>query len=186
MTNNGADGNVDGSDGADAGITHGGDDSAAAGQSGASVGANDGDASGSNGETSGNAGADGAPGDDIPEDATAREKRYRLELRAAETERDGLRGERDALRAQIAAGMIPDRSAVGIDLLLASGVDLDALVGDDGAVDAAKVVAAVEGVEERYGLGRRVPAPNPMGGRPLYTHGSGDAGSSLADAFRPK
>ena len=166
VNDGGDDGHVD---------AHGDDDSAAAGQSGASVGANDGDADG------GNAGADGAP-----EDATAREKRYRLELRAAETERDGLRGERDALRAQIAAGMIPDRSAVGIDLLLASGVDVGDLVGDDGAVDAAKVVAAVEGVEERYGLGRRVPAPNPMGGRPLYTHGSGDAGSSLADAFRPK
>ena len=177
VNDGGDDGHVD---------AHGDDDSAAAGQSGASVGANDGDASGADGQTSGNAGADGAPGDDIPEDATAREKRYRLELRAAETERDGLRGERDALRAQIAAGMIPDRSAVGIDLLLASGVDVGDLVGDDGAVDAAKVVAAVEGVEERYGLGRRVPAPNPMMGRPLYTHGSGDAGSSLADAFRPK
>ena len=185
MTNNGADSHVDGSDGADAVTTRPDGERDAQGQSGGNAGASSGGDTGTNGETNGGTGADGA-GDDIPEDATAREKRYRLELRAAEGERDALRGERDALRAQIAAGMIPDRSAVGIDLLLASGVDLDALVGDDGAVDAAKVVAAVEGVEERFGLGRRVPAPNPTGGRPLYTHGSGDAGPSLADAFRPR
>ncbi len=77
---------------------------------------------------------------------------YRRRLREVEAERDALAGERDTLRGQVAARQradvenlatqLPQALKDGTDLWTVT--DLDALLGDDGDIDEAKVTEAVK------------------------------------------
>lgn len=92
---------------------------------------------------------DSPPGDDPPDASTNREAaRYRRRLRDVEGERDALAGQLAALRRQVA-----EHHATGLarpsDLWLA-GTDVSDLLDDQGAVDPAKVAAAVNTVRREH------------------------------------
>lgn len=90
------------------------------------------------------------PGEEAAtEDSPNREAaRYRVKLREVEAERDALAGQLDAVRRQVAEG-----HATGLarpsDLWLAGTVVAD-LLDDAGAVDPAKVAAAVNTVRSEH------------------------------------
>lgn len=94
-------------------------------------------------------------------------QKIRARAREAEAERDTLRVRVERLQLRevetIAARHLADAS----DLLLIGGVTLDGLVGDDGEVDAAAVVAACKALVETRGerfARRRTTSVSPDGG----------------------
>lgn len=91
--------------------------------------------------------------------------KYRRRLREAETERDQLAAQVDALqRAEV------ERHAAAAELkpaaLWSAGTQLADLLADDGTVDAAKVSTAIGAAREQLGI----PAPPPRGN---YVKGEG-------------
>lgn len=77
--------------------------------------------------------------------------KYRRQLRAAESERDGLAARLESVqRSQIDAQVV----ATGIKpaALWASGVDIADLLAEDGTVDSERVADAVTGVREQFGI----------------------------------
>lgn len=99
--------------------------------------------------------------DDDAGDGSGREAaKYRRRLRAAEAERDALKGTVEAMqRAEV------ERLATADGLkpaALWAGAELAGLLGDDGTVDGAKVAAAIGAAREQLGIpvppvGPRVP-----------------------------
>nr|NLI50738.1 hypothetical protein [Propionibacterium sp.] len=126
---------------------------------------------------------------EAPDKAGREAARYRRQLRDAEAERDALRAERDALRrAAVAAVIKAERRQATPALLDAAGVDFASLLDDQGGVDPAKVLAAVEDAGKQLGVGTRLPyAPSAAGqgnvGRPI---GGGERPPTFADAFKPR
>lgn len=90
--------------------------------------------------------------------------KYRERLAAAESERDELRGVVDGLRKQMVETMIDDLKPAAF--WAGSGVDVDALLTEDGNVDPEKVAAAVGVARTELGIpaGPRAPS-NPYQGR---------------------
>lgn len=114
--------------------------------------------------------AEDAPGaEDGPLSAARKEAAgYRRRLRDAEAERDQLRTALDAYRRTEAENLAAQRLASGSDLW-AAGVELGALLGDDGALDPAKVETAVAATL----------AQRPHWRRPI---GAGDGGARTSSA----
>ena len=102
----------------------------------------------------------GNPDTDQQQDATpnAEAARFRKALRAAETERDGLRerltGWQKAEAEKMAGATLARPSS-----LWAAGVQLDDVLDADGRVDPEKLTAAVTDAADRLGLARPVPQP---------------------------
>lgn len=115
--------------------------------------------------------------------------RYRRQLREVEAEREALRGQLDALRrAQVVSIVKAERRFGGPDLLDAAGVPMADLLDDAGAVDTAKVLAALDDAGRRLGVSTKLPAaPSADGqGRGTRSIYDGNPAPSFADAFRPR
>ncbi|MET4432397.1 hypothetical protein [Mycolicibacterium sp. 624] len=89
------------------------------------------------------------PGDDT--DLSRRDIRYREQLRAAEAERDALRQNVETMQRReverLAAEHLTKPAA-----LWTVGVELASLVGEDGTVDADRVLAAAQDARQQLGL----------------------------------
>lgn len=130
---------------------------------------------------------------DAPQDTTeaeghedAREAaKWRRKLREAE-------GQRDSLQARVAALQTAevDRMAEAAKIkpaaLWASGATLEALLADDGTVDAEKVRAAVLVARDALGIAPTPPAPPAWGQGKVGEPIGGQAAPKFADAFTPK
>lgn len=111
--------------------------------------------------------------------------RYRRQLREAETERDGLRTQLDALRRAEVDRLVTD-AKVRPAAVWAAGTELASLLAEDGTVDAAKVTAAVAATREALGIAPLPVAPS--------AHGQGNVGVAVGsgaekgwqDAFAPR
>lgn len=107
--------------------------------------------------------AEGDPPQDAADSKASKEAaRYRRQLRAAEAERDGLAARLESVqRSQVDAQVV----AAGIKpaALWASGVELAALLGEDGTVDPKLVAEKVAGVREQFGIEPPKP-PKPVKG----------------------
>jgi hypothetical protein len=92
--------------------------------------------------------------DDKP---SRREAKYRVQLREAEAERDGLRANVEAMqRAEVerlAGASIRQPNAIW-----AAGVDVKGLLDDEGRVDPIKVASAVQDAQNTLGLAATRPA----------------------------
>lgn len=136
---------------------------------------------------------DAAQHDAPTEGGNAEAARYRVKLRAAEGERDGLRTELDNLRGRLeqvqrreVLRLTADLLAQPGDLLEYGGVSLTALVDDEGAVDEQAVLEATAAMlDARPGLSKTAPRPTAP-----PNHGAGYRGPTTAappswgDVFR--
>lgn len=113
--------------------------------------------------------------------------RYRRKLREAETERDALRAQVDALRrAQVAAAITAAKHTAKVELLDAAGIPISELLNDDGTVDTAKVVAAIERAARMLGVATRTPYAPPAEGQGRVGRPIGGSTHGWADAFAPR
>jgi hypothetical protein len=97
----------------------------------------------------------GAPENEAPEDNANHEAaKWRTKLRETEQQRDQLAGQLEAMRRDQIDGIT---TGLGIKpaALWASGATVDALLGDTGTVDGAKVQAAVAAARTELGIGTR-------------------------------
>ena len=123
------------------------------------------------------------------ETGSAAEKRYRLQLREAEAERDGLRTVVESMRRQDAERMAGDRLTSSKLLWTLGKGPADVLAEDGSGVDPAKVAELCDAVVAEYGPGvvvsRRPGVPYaPLEGRTVK--GSPKAQSAgLEGAFSP-
>lgn len=128
------------------------------------------------------------PDEQQPDDDTGltrRDRRYREQLRAAEAERDTLRRTVETMQRteveRLAAEHLTKPAA-----LWTAGVELASLVGEDGTVDADRVLAAAQDARQQLGLEdpqaklRR----GPVVPREGTTVQSGGKSSSWNDAFK--
>ncbi|UPW09793.1 hypothetical protein M1C59_02750 [Gordonia terrae] len=111
--------------------------------------------------------------------------KYREKLAAAETERDQLRGVVDGLRKQLVEGHLDGLSPTAFWLAQGDG-GVDALLAEDGTVDAEKVAAAVAQTRTTLGIpeGPRSPAPNRLQGQ-NHDGVKVNDDSDFVDAFGP-
>lgn len=112
-----------------------------------------------------------------------REARYRRQLRDTEAERDQLAQQLEALRRD-SAEAIARRTIAEPAGLWAAGVTVEALLAEDGTVDADKVTAAAEDARTRLGL-----AAAPRRGLVVPSEGSSPRPTptpSFEDAFAPR
>lgn len=127
--------------------------------------------------------ADGAPADGDRGAANREAARYRTQLRAAETERDGLRDQLSAQHRAIVdwrATNNPSGPVVDPALLDAAGISIGDLLDDTGHLDMAAVDQFIDSAVTKFGLPRGF-VPNPAQGAAGHT----PAGpSSLGDAFK--
>jgi len=124
------------------------------------------------------------------ETGSAAEKRYRLQLREAEAERDNLRTVVESMRRQDAERLAGDRLSSSKLLWTLGKGTADVLAEDGSGVDPAKVAALCDAVVAEYGDGVRVSrrpgvAYAPLEGRTVK--GSPKAQSAgLESAFTPE
>ena len=110
---------------------------------------------------------------------------YRRQLRAAETERDRLRGMLDVRDRGDAEKIAGQAMAAGADLWV-GGVELDALRGDDGALSPELVEQAVERVLAERPHWRKSPAAVSFdGGARMPAPAPASFGEALKTAGRP-
>lgn len=123
-----------------------------------------------------------------PDDDTGlsrRDRRYREQLRAAEAERDTLRQNLEAMQRReverLAAEHLTKPAA-----LWTVGVELATLLGEDGTVDPARVLAAAQDARQQLGLEdpRAAKLRGPVVPREGTTVQSGGKSSSWNDAFK--
>lgn len=109
--------------------------------------------------------------------------KYRTQLRAAESERDGLSTSLRTVRQQLVEGVA---ELAKPEALWAAGVNVDDLFGEDGRMDPDKVKAAVAEQIERLGLAkpRRFPRPDPTQGMGGHLGGSGEGWGDAIRAAR--
>jgi len=119
------------------------------------------------------------------EDAKPSEAKLRKRAQAAETERDEVRGQLDALRRQVVAGTI-EATGVKAAGVLATVEDIGTLFAEDGSLDGAALKTAIDSATEAFGLAHPVkaPKPNPAQGSSGSQSEQRQKGSSFADAFR--
>ena len=111
--------------------------------------------------------------------------RYRRQLREAETERDGLRTQLDALRRAEVDRLVTD-AKLKPAAVWAAGIDLASLLAADGTVDPAKVAQAVTTTREVFGIAPLRVAPSAYGqGNVGVPVGSG-AEKGWQGAFAPR
>lgn len=101
--------------------------------------------------------------------ANAEARAWRKKLRATEAERDELRGTVEALRRQNVAFMLADETAtsrrihMAEDLFTIGGVRAGDLTDDAGAIDVAKLNAALDTLHAARPYLFDQPAPDPLG-----------------------
>jgi len=123
------------------------------------------------------------------ETGNAAEKRYRLQLREAEAERDGLRTVVESMRRQDAERLAGDRLSSSKLLWTLGKGPADVLAEDGSGVDPAKVAELCDAVVAAYGDGVRVSrrpgvAYAPLEGRTVKGR-PGAASKGLESAFSP-
>ena len=122
-------------------------------------------------------------------EGSAAEKRYRLQLREAEAERDGLRTVVESMRRQDAERLAGDRLSSSKLLWTLGKGPADVLAEDGSGVDPAKVAELCDAVVAAYGDGVRVSrrpgvAYAPLEGRTVKGR-PGAASKGLESAFSP-
>lgn len=140
------------------------------------------------GQDDGNEAADDAK----PDNAIGREAaRYRVRLREAEAATATLEAAHvettDTLTRQRQAIVDAALTSAGLDprLLAAAGHSVDAFVGDDGLVDAAKVAEATRAAVAEFGVQpRRGVRPNAQQGQPSGSDGGTTWGHLLGNVGR--
>lgn len=123
------------------------------------------------------------------ETGSAAEKRYRLQLREAEAERDSLRTVVESMRRQDAE-RLADGYLVSTKLLWTLGNPADVLTEDGHGVDPAKVSALCDAVVAEYGNGvrpTRIPgrAYAPLEGRAMRGRPQAES-KGMETAFSPE
>lgn len=114
-----------------------------------------------------------------------RDRRYREQLRAAEAERDTLRGTVEAMQRREVERLAADHLTKPAALWTA-GVELSSLLGEDGTVDPDLVLAAAQDARQQLGLEdpQAKPRRRPVVPREGTTVGSGGKSSSWTEAFK--
>lgn len=115
-------------------------------------------------------------GDDVGDTGANREAaKYRRQLRAAESERDGLRLQVEALQRAEIERLAAEQGLARPSAIWASQVTLRDLVADDGTVSPDRVQEAVGKAVDTLGLSvRRAPRPDPSQGPRGGSDSSGD------------
>jgi hypothetical protein len=122
------------------------------------------------------------------ETGSAAEKRYRLQLREAEAERDSLRTVVESMRRQDAERLAGDRLASAKLLWTLGQGPADVLTDDGTGVDPAKVSALCDAVLTEYGQGVAKRARGgyaPLEGRSPRNRPGGPQTKGLDAAFSP-
>lgn len=96
--------------------------------------------------------ADDATDDDSTQGSTSKSAQYRRRAQAAEGERDALRSQLDAVRTAEVLRLAGDRLVKPEALLTVGETILADLLDDNGAVDPAKVEAAVTAAIDSFGM----------------------------------
>lgn len=107
--------------------------------------------------------------------------RYRRRLREAETERDGLAAQVQALQRTVVTRVIED-TGMKAAAVFATVDDVAMLLGEDGQPDQAKILSAIEQAREQFGITGR-PSFR-IGGMSSGATGSKPTAATWADAFR--
>lgn len=117
------------------------------------------------------------------EGGNAEAAKYRRRLREAEAERDAARGTVESLQRQLAEHLVADRLAQPSDLWDIGRAAVTELLGEDGALDPAKVSDAVDSLlAARPGLStRRAPRPDAGMGKQGGAH---DTATSLGGILK--
>lgn len=106
-----------------------------------------------------------------PSAGNAEAAKYRRQLRETETERDQLRDQLTSMR-RAHVDQLATAANVKPAALWATGVELDALVAEDGTINVDLVTAAIDTTRETLGIPVRLPlAPS--------AEGQGDEGSDI-------
>lgn len=115
-------------------------------------------------------------------DARRDAARYRRELREATAESDELRAQLDADRRAIIDWRASSTTNVAPALLDAAGIDVAALLDDNGRIDIGKVDQFVATVEKKFHVAQEFKPNRGQGASASATPPS----KTLADAFRPR
>ncbi len=126
-----------------------------------------------------------------PETGSAAEKRYRLQLREAEAERDGLRTVVESMRRQEAERLAGDRLTSSKLLWTLGKGTADVLTDDGNGVDPDKVAALCDQAVAEYGDGvknRRIPGRPyaPLEGLSPRNRPGGAQSKGMEGAFSPE
>lgn len=114
---------------------------------------------------------DSAPTDDATEGREA--AKYRRKLRAAETELETVRAQVDALRrTEIGRVLKDERRPIKPEAIFAAGIDMQEMLTEDGAIEPAAVLAAVDKAAAVLGIPARLPVAPPA-------NDQGNVGSAL-------
>ncbi len=111
-----------------------------------------------------------------------REASLRRRAQAAEAERDQLRGQLDAMRADV-INEVARAAHTDPRLLAAAGHDAAAFIQEDGTVDRAAVAAACKAAREEFGMGNGVRANLQQGTGGVGTGGKTGLAKTIGDAL---